>query len=64
MLIASSVVSREIQDIKQHSAAEISRLGAKLGDLQAKLVTGTPNRTSPAVPVGADVGSEAVQQVV
>jgi len=56
-------VSREIQDTKQHRAAEISRLGATLGDLQAKLVTGTPNRTSPAVPVSADVRLEEVQPV-
>jgi polyhydroxyalkanoate synthesis regulator phasin len=58
-----STVSGEIQDIKQHCAGEISRLIATLGDLQAKLVTGTSDRTSPAVPVRVDVRSEAVQQV-
>jgi hypothetical protein len=58
-----SIVSGEIQDIKQHSAAEISRLRATLGDLQAKLVTGTLDRLSPAVPVRFDIRSEAVQQV-
>jgi hypothetical protein len=32
-------VSGEVQDVRQHSAAEISRLSITLGDLQAKLVT-------------------------
>ena len=65
MLIASSVQFQEKSKIliKQHSAAEISRLSATLGDLQAKLVTGTSHRTSSAVPVRIDVRSEAVQQV-
>jgi hypothetical protein len=58
-----STVSGEIQDIKQHSAAEISRLSATLGDLQAKLVTATSDHTPPAVPGRIDVRSEAVQQV-
>jgi len=58
-----STDSGEIQDIKQHNAAEISRLSATLGDLQSKLVTGTSDRTSPAVPVRVDVRSEVVQQV-
>jgi hypothetical protein len=58
-----STISEEILDIKQHSSAEISRLNATLGDLQAKLVTGTSDSTSPAVPVKVDVRSEAVQQV-
>ena len=58
-----STVSGEIQDIKQHSAAEISRLSATLGDLQSKLVTGTSDRTSLAVTGRVDVRSEAVQQV-
>jgi len=49
-----STVSGEIQDIKQHNAAEISRLSATLGDLQSKLVTGTSDCTSPAVPVRDD----------
>jgi hypothetical protein len=57
-----STVSGEIQDIKQHSAAEISRLSVTLRDLQSKLVTGTSDRTSPAVRV--DVRSEVVQQSV
>jgi hypothetical protein len=56
-------VSGKIQDIKQHSAAEIPRLSATVGDLQAKVVTGISDRTSPTVPVRADVRSEAVQQV-
>jgi len=56
-----STVSWEIQDIKQHSSSKISRLSAKLGDLQTKLVTGTSDSTSPAVPVRNDVRSEAVQ---
>ena len=56
-----STVSEEIQDIIQHSAGEISRFSAKLGDLQTKLVTGTSDSTSPAVPVRNDVRSEAVQ---
>jgi hypothetical protein len=54
---------REIQNIKQHSAAEISKLSATLGDLQVKLVTGKSDNTSPAVPVSADVRSEAMLQV-
>jgi hypothetical protein len=58
-----STVSGEIQDIKQHSATEISKLNATIGDLQAKLVTGTSDRTSPNVPVRVYVRSEAVQQV-
>jgi hypothetical protein len=59
-----STVSGEIQqDIKQHSSAEISRLSATLGHLQAKLVTGTSDSTSPAIPVRVDVRSEVVQQV-
>jgi hypothetical protein len=58
-----SIVSGEIQDIKQHSAAEISRLSATLRDLQSKLVTGTSDRTSSAVPFMVEVRSEAVQQV-
>jgi hypothetical protein len=58
-----STVSGEIQDIKQHSAAEVSRLSATLRDSQSKLVTGTSDRTSPAVPVRVDVRSGAVQQV-
>jgi hypothetical protein len=32
-----STVSRDIQDIKQHSTAEISKLSSTLGVLQAKL---------------------------
>ena len=58
-----STVSKEIQDIKQHSAAEISKLSATLGDLQAKPDAGTSDHPSPAVPVTVDVRSEAVQQV-
>jgi hypothetical protein len=58
-----STVSGEIQDIKQHSATEISRLSATSGDLEVKLVTGTSDSTSPAVPVRVDVRSEVVQQV-
>ena len=58
-----SIISGEIQDIKQYSSAEISRLSAALGDLQAKLVTGTSDSISAAVPVRADVRSEVVQQV-
>jgi hypothetical protein len=56
-----SKISGEIQDIKQHSSAEISRLSATFADLQAKLVTGTSDRTSPAVQVRVDIRSEAVQ---
>jgi len=58
-----STISGEIQDFKQHSSAEISRLSAKVGDLQAKLVTGPSDSISPAVPVRVDVRSEVVQQV-
>jgi len=36
-----STMSGEIQDFKRHSSDEISRLCATVGDLQAKLVTGT-----------------------
>ena len=43
---------------------EICRLRATLGDLQAKLVTGTSDNTSPAVPVSADLKSVAVLQIV
>jgi hypothetical protein len=53
-----STVSRDIQ----HSAAEISRLSATLGYLQAKVMSGSTNHTS-AVPARDDVRSEAVQQV-
>ena len=35
-----STISEEIQDIKQHSSADISRLGITLADLQAKLMAG------------------------
>ena len=58
-----TTISGEIQDIKQHSSAEISRLSATLADLQAKLVTGTSDSISSAVPVRVDIRSEAVQQV-
>jgi hypothetical protein len=44
-----SRISGEIQDIKQHSSAEISKLSATLGDLQAKLVTGTSDTSPSAV---------------
>jgi len=40
-----STVSGEIKDIKQYSATEIPRLSATLGDLQAKLVSGTSDHT-------------------
>jgi hypothetical protein len=63
LTVKFSTVSGEIQDTKQHSAAEVSRLSATLGELQAKLVTGTSDRTSPAVTDRVDVRSEAVQQV-
>ena len=56
-------VSGEIQDIKQHSETEISRLSATLGDFQAKLVKGITDSISPAFPVRVGVRSEAVQQV-
>jgi predicted component of type VI protein secretion system len=46
-------VSGEVQDIRQHSAAETSRLSVTLGDLQAKLLTGKADHSSPAVPVNA-----------
>jgi len=58
-----STISGDIQDIKQHSSAEISMLGATLAVLQAKLMTGTSDSTSPAVPIRVDVRSEVVQQV-
>jgi len=58
-----STISGEIQDLKQHSSAEISRLSATVGNLQAKLVTGTSDSISPAVPVRVDVRSVVVQQV-
>jgi DNA-binding protein H-NS len=58
-----STVSGEIQDIKQHSATEMSRLSATFGDLQAKLVTGISDSTSPAVPLKVDVRSDVLQQV-
>ena len=58
-----SKVLGEIQDIKQHSAAEISRLSTTLRDLQVKLVTRTSDNTSPAVLVSADFRSEAMLQV-
>jgi len=57
-----STDSGEIQDIKQHNAAEISRLSATLVDLQSKLVTGTSEHIHLAIPVSADVRSETVQQ--
>ena len=60
MLIASSVQFQGKYKTLNNSADEISRSGPTLGDLQAKLVTGTPNHTSPAVPVSADVRSAAV----
>ena len=41
----------------------MSRLGATLADLQAKLMTGTSDSTSPVVPIRVDVRSEVVQQV-
>jgi ElaB/YqjD/DUF883 family membrane-anchored ribosome-binding protein len=41
-----STSSGEIQEIKQHISAEISRLSATLADLQTKLVTGTSDSTS------------------
>jgi hypothetical protein len=44
-----SKVVGEIQDIKQHKAARISRLSATLGDLQVTLVTWTSDNTTPAV---------------
>jgi len=53
-----SIVSGEIQDIKQHNAAEISRLSATLGDLQYKLVTGTSDRTSPLFQLGLMSGQK------
>ena len=56
-------ISGEIQDFKQHSSAEISRLSATVGDLQAKIVTGTSDNTSPAVPISADLRSETVLQL-
>jgi uncharacterized phage infection (PIP) family protein YhgE len=46
-------VSGEVQDVRQHSGAEISRLSVTLGDLQAKLETGKADLSSPAVPVNA-----------
>jgi signal transduction histidine kinase len=46
-------VSEEVQDIRQHSPAEISRLSVTLGDLQAKLVTGKADHSLLAVPVNA-----------
>jgi hypothetical protein len=55
-------ISGEIQNIEQYSAAEISRLSATL-DLQAKLVRGTSDNTSSAVPVRAGIRSEEVQLV-
>jgi len=58
-----STISGEIQEIKQRSSAEISRLSATLADFQTKLVTGTSDSISPAVPVRVDIRSEAVQQV-
>ena len=58
-----STILGEIRDIKQHSSAEISRLGATLADLQAKLMTGTSESISPAVPIRVEVRSEVVQQV-
>jgi hypothetical protein len=38
------------------------RLIAILGELQAKLATGTSDLIHPAIPVSADVRSEAVQR--
>jgi len=58
-----STISEEIRDIKQHSSAEISGLGAKLADLQGKIMTWTSDSTSPAVPNRVGVRSEVVQQV-
>jgi len=58
-----STILGEIRVFKQHSSAEISRLSATVGDLQAKIVTGTSDNISPAVPVRVDVRSEVVQQV-
>ena len=58
-----STISGEIQDIGQHSSAEISLLGTTLAELQTELITGTSNSTSPAVPIRVDVRPEVVQQV-
>jgi hypothetical protein len=46
-------VSGEVQDVRQHSAYEISRLSVTLGDLQAKLVKRKAEHSSPAVSVYA-----------
>ena len=46
-------VSGEVQDVRQHSACEISRLSVTLGDVQAKLVTRKADHSSPAVSVNA-----------
>jgi hypothetical protein len=59
----SSTMSGEIQDIKQHGAADVTRLSATLGDLQAKAVRGTSEHTSPAVPRRAGGRLELAQQV-
>jgi len=58
-----SKISEDIRDIKQHSSVEISGLGATLADLQAKLITGTSDSTSPAVPNRVNVRLEVMQQV-
>jgi hypothetical protein len=58
-----STVLRDIQDIKQHSTAEISKLSLTVGALQSKLMSRSPDHTSPAVPASDDVRSETVLQV-
>jgi len=58
-----STISEEIQDIKQHSSADISRLRTTLADLQAKLMAGASDSISPGVPIRIDVRPQVVQQV-
>jgi hypothetical protein len=54
-----STVSRDIQ----HDVAEITRLSSTVGALQVKLMSRSPDHTSPAVTASDDVRSQTVQQV-
>jgi hypothetical protein len=54
---------RVIQDIKQHSTAEILKVSLSVGALQAKLMSRSPDHTSPAVPGSDDVRSDAGLQI-
>jgi hypothetical protein len=54
---------RDIQDIKQHSTAEILKLSSTVGALQAILMSRSPDHTSPAVPGSDDVRLDVGLQI-